>query len=203
MFPLQLVLFPNATLPLHIFEERYKEMIGRAIAAQAEFGVVQAGERGIVNTGCTAVVERVLRRDADGQLDILVVGRRRFEILVLNDEEPFLRGAVDYFDDDEFGPVPPETLRLAIERYQELREIKGDEIAEPDLTASQLSFRLAQPIPDLDFRQLLLATRSEAERMKQVAEFLSGYVSKERAIAHMRETAPRNGHGKWPGGIEK
>jgi hypothetical protein len=61
-----------------------------------------------------------------------------------------------------------------------------------------LSFRLAQPVADLEFRQLLLATRSEADRMKQVADYLQSYVSRERAVLHMRSAAPRNGHGKWP-----
>ncbi len=198
LFPLQVVLFPGAPLPLHIFEERYKEMIGEAIANGKEFGVVQAGERGIVNTGCTATVERVIQRYPDGRLDILVMGRRRFEILGLDDEKPYLRGSVDYYDDDEFEPVPEDTQRRALEGFQGLKELKGGEIEDPAPGHPRLSFQLAQPVQDLDFRQLLLATRSEAERMKQVADFLAGYVTRERAVAHTREMAPRNGHSKWP-----
>ena len=56
LFPLEVVLFPRTALPLHIFEERYKEMIGEAIAARSEFGVVLTREKGIVNVGCTATV---------------------------------------------------------------------------------------------------------------------------------------------------
>lgn len=201
LFPLQLVLFPKTTLPLHVFEERYKEMIGEAIAEGREFGVVQAGERGIVNTGCTATVQSVLKTYPDGRMDILAVGRRRFEIFGLNDEKPYLRGTVDFFDDEDFDPVPPETQKKALDVFEDLRELKSGEIEPPDAKDPQLSFQLAQPVPDLDFRQLLLATRSEAERMKQVADFLSSYVPKERAVSHMRETAPRNGHGKWPAGF--
>jgi Lon protease-like protein len=57
LFPLQVVVFPRTPLPLHIFEERYKEMIGEAIRDESEFGVVLAKNEGIVNAGCTVVVE--------------------------------------------------------------------------------------------------------------------------------------------------
>src|SRR5438046_6307691 len=104
LFPLHVVLFPGEQLPLHIFEERYKEMIGEALREHTEFGVVLASEKGIVNTGCTATVDQVLREYPDGRMDILTRGRRRFEILLLNDERTFLRGAVEFFDDDEPEP---------------------------------------------------------------------------------------------------
>src|SRR6185312_12382338 len=97
LFPLPLVLFPGARLPIHVFEDRYKEMIGEVLREGREFGVVQAGEKGIVNTGCTAAVDRVLKQYPDGRMDVLTVGRRRFEIILLNDERPYLRGAVDFF----------------------------------------------------------------------------------------------------------
>src|SRR5579863_4465739 len=125
LFPLQVVLLPEAELPLHIFEERYKEMIQEAIRGQLEFGVVLANEKGIVNTGCTASIHKVLREYPDGRLDILAVGRRRFEILRLNDERSFLRGAVEFFDDEEAPPPPPETRQQAIAAYNELRSLSS------------------------------------------------------------------------------
>jgi Lon protease-like protein len=93
LFPLQVVLLPGTQLPLHIFEDRYKQMIGEVLRDKLEFGVVLASEKGLVNTGCTASVDRVLKEYADGRLDILTRGRRRFEILLLNDERTFLRGS--------------------------------------------------------------------------------------------------------------
>ena len=68
LFPLQVVLLPDAELPLHIFEDRYKEMIAEVLRDKIEFGVVLANNRGIVNTGCTATIERVLAWD-DGHHD--------------------------------------------------------------------------------------------------------------------------------------
>src|SRR5580704_9048406 len=176
LFPLGLVLFPRTPLPLHIFEDRYKEMMRDVLDSKAEFGVVLAGEKGIVNMGCTAVVDSVLKRYPDGRMDVLAVGRRRFEILGLDDEKPYLRGQVEFFDDEEFEPSAPETQRRALEGYNSLIELEKPEGAtSPELNDPQLSFQLAQVVPDVDFRQVLLSTRSESERMKRLADFLPGY----------------------------
>ena len=100
LFPLPLVLLPRTPLALHIFEDRYKEMIGEAIRDRTEFGVVLARDREVLNTGCTAVVDRVLQTYDDGRMDILAGGRRRFEIVSLDQERAFLRGDVEFFDDE-------------------------------------------------------------------------------------------------------
>src|SRR5215467_12555371 len=78
LFPLQVVLLPGTELPLHIFEDRYKEMIGEVIRDRLEFGVVLASDKGIVNTGCTATIDKLLREYPDGRMDILAHGLRRF-----------------------------------------------------------------------------------------------------------------------------
>ena len=208
MFPLQVVLFPDAELPLHIFEDRYKEMIAEVLRDKIEFGVVLANERGIVNTGCTATVERVLREYPDGRLDILTVGRRRFEIERVNEERSFLRGEVDYFDDDvdndvdNDGALPEDESRArAIAGYNELRALSAESpLPNSETFDPQLSFRLARPIQDLGLRQALLTARSEAERLRQLAEFLPAFLIRQRRIERVKQVAPRNGHGgKAPG----
>lgn len=201
LFPLQAVLFPRTALPLHIFEDRYKEMMQEVLRGSREFGVVQAGEKGIVDTGCTAVIERVLKEYPDGRMDLLTVGRRRFEILRLNDERPFLRSAVDFFDDEDSFPAPEEIQRRVLERFEELRGFANETGAEPELDDPQLSFQIAQLVPDLEFRQQMLATRSEADRMEQLAEYLESYIPKQRQTMQARAAAPRNGHSKWPPGM--
>src|SRR5579871_5370478 len=115
LFPLQVVLFPRTPLPLHIFEERYKQMIADVQKGHTEFGVVLAGEKGIVNTGCTATVEKVVKEYPDGRMDLVTLGRRRFEIMMLNDEKPYLRGVVEFFDDEESGPIPPDVRKRVME----------------------------------------------------------------------------------------
>src|SRR5579871_4108319 len=188
LFPLQVVLFPRTPLPLHIFEERYKQMIADVQRGHTEFGVVLAGEKGIVNTGCTATVEKILKKYPDGRMDLISLGRRRFEIILLNDEKPYLRGAVEYFDDEGTDPIPPEVRKRVIDSYNDLRAIEhSEQIHEPELSDPQISFQLAQAVPDLDFRQILLATRSEADRMRRLAEFFPNYGAKRREIQHVRE----------------
>jgi Lon protease-like protein len=199
LFPLQVVLFPGSELPLHIFEDRYREMIAEVLRDKLEFGVVLASEKGIVNTGCTATVDKVLKEYADGRMDILTRGRRRFEILMLNEERTFLRGAVDFFDDDKTDPAAEDMRSRAMESFQALLALSKDDApamgSAPGADDPQLSFRLAQAVPDLGFRQALLAMRSEADRMRQLVDFLPNYVSKQKQIRHIKDLAPRNGHG--------
>src|SRR5579875_43374 len=150
LFPLQTVLLPGAELPLHIFEDRYKEMIGEVLRERLEFGVVLANEKGIVNTGCTATVDKVLRQYPDGRLDILTRGRRRFEIVRLNEERPYLRGAVEFFDDEESRPAPEELQRRAIDSYNQLQALSSSRPLDNEEAANpRLSFKLAAPVPDL------------------------------------------------------
>lgn len=202
LFPLQVVLFPKTALPLHIFEERYKQMIADVQRSRSEFGVVLAGEKGIVNTGCTATVEKVLKTYPDGRMDLITVGRRRFEIILLNDEKPYLRGAVEYFDDESNDPLAPEVRSRVIDSYNDLRALEDSEpVHESELSDAQLSFQLAQIVPDLDFRQILLATRSETDRMRRLAEFFPNYNSRQRLIQQARRLAPTNGHVKGSVGV--
>ncbi len=195
LFPLQVVVFPRTQLPLHIFEERYKEMVGEAIRDHSEFGIVLVKEEGILNAGCTVVVDKVLKSHPDGRMDILTRGIRRFEIVMLNQEKPYLRGEVAYFDDDEPDPAPTDVRTEALRLYRSWMEFEEKSPNEAVLSDAQLSFQLAQGIEDLDFLHFLLRTRSETLRLKKVAEFLSEYVPRQRMTASMKKLAPLNGHG--------
>ena len=202
LFPLNVVVFPRTRLPLHIFEERYKEMVGNAIRDDSEFGIVLAKQDGIVNAGCTVAVEKVLEMYPDGRMDILTVGRRRFQITALNEEKSYLQGEVTYFDDEDFAPTPADVREEALTRYETLGALRGaDDRAEPDLEDPQLSFQLAQSVPDLDFLSALLRQRSETARLKQLSAFLAEYVPKQRTIERMKSLAPTNGFGGKPAGL--
>ena len=195
LFPLEMVLLPGAPLPLHIFEDRYKEMIGEAVRNKTEFGVVQAGEKGILNIGCTATVEQVVNRYPDGRMDVLTLGRRRFEIILLDQQKSFLRAAVTFFDDEESETIPSDLRAMVVAGFRVLQteEESPEELPEPD--DPRLSFAVARLIPDPHFRQLMLAMRSETERLKHLAEYLPEHVAKVKRTAHVKRVAPRNGHG--------
>jgi len=202
LFPLNVVVFPRTRLPLHIFEERYKEMVGDAIRDDSEFGIVLAKQDGIVNAGCTVAIDKVLEMYPDGRMDILTIGKRRFEIRALNEEKPYLQGEVSFFDDEDFAPAPPDVRQEALERYKALDTLPGSaERQEPDLDDPQLSFQLAQSVPDLDFLSALLRQRSETTRLKTLSAFLADYVPKQRTIERMKSLAPTNGFGGKPAGL--
>lgn len=196
LFPLNVVLFPRSPLPLHIFEDRYKEMIGDVVKNHTEFGVVLAREQGIVNVGCTATVEKIYKRYPDGRMDIGTLGRRRFELLLLNEEKSYLRGPVQFFDDTEEERTPLSLRRQALEAFDALCALGGpDPAPRPDPDDPQLSFQVARPVADLDFRQTLLGMRSEGERLRRVVEFLGEYVPRQRYVGHIKSVAPTNGKG--------
>jgi Lon protease-like protein len=202
LFPLRVVVFPRTPLPLHIFEDRYKEMVGNAIRDNSEFGVVLVKDNGIVNAGCTVMVEKVLETYPDGRMDILTRGQRRFEIVGLNEEKDYLQGEVSFFDDDDFAPAPAELRDQALSNYQALSSLDvSTEHREPDLKDRQLSFQLAQALPDLDFLNALLRHRSETGRLKQLNHYLTEFVPRQRTIKRMTELAPTNGFGGKPAGI--
>ncbi|MDQ2777467.1 MAG: LON peptidase substrate-binding domain-containing protein [Acidobacteriota bacterium] len=197
LFPLSIVLLPGTPLPLHIFEDRYKQMMSDVITDSSEFGVVLVKEDGIVNIGCTATVDRVLQRYPDGRMDLIAVGQRRFRIVSLDQEQQYLRAEVEYFNDDESGDVPPGLRQTAITAYEKLRAIDSPNvIVEPHLEAAQLSFQLAQFISDLDKRQSILVLRSETERLQFLIDVLPDYIVQRELTAAARRLAPRNGHAK-------
>ena len=200
LFPLRVVVFPRTPLPLHIFEERYKEMVGEAIRAGSEFGIVLAKEEGIVNAGCTVKVGEVLKKYEDGRMDILTRGSRRFEILGINEEKSYLRGEVEFFDDDDPGPAPADLQEKALVQYRGVLETGELRDTEPALNDPQLSFQLAQAVQDLDFLSALLRNRSEPQRLKQLTDYLARMAPRLRASSRMRKLAPLNGHSTAPSG---
>jgi Lon protease-like protein len=177
-------------------------MIGQAIRDESEFGIVLAKNEGIVNAGCTVIVEKVLQMYSDGRMDVLTRGRQRFEILSLNEEKDYLQGEVNFFDDDDFSSPPDELRDEALTRFKELNALgAAKEDVEPNLADPQLSFQLAQAVPDLDFLSALLRQRSESRRLKQLSDFLAEFIPRQRTIERMKELAPTNGFGRKPAGL--
>jgi Lon protease-like protein len=202
LFPLQVVVFPRVHLPLHIFEDRYKEMAGDAIRDGSEFGIVLAKEDGILSSGCTVKVEKVLEMYPDGRMDILTRGQRRFEIVSLNEEKDYLQAEVAYFDDDDLAPVAAELRDQALANYRALSHLASARgHSDPDLEDRQVSFQVAQAVPDLEFLSTILRDRSESARLRQFNQFVAEYLPRQRSIERMKDLAPTNGHGTKPAGL--
>jgi len=174
-------------------------MVGHAIRDESEFGIVLAKEEGIVNAGCTVKVEKVMQRYPDGRMDVLTIGQRRFEIHRLNEEKEYLQAEVTYFDDEETEAPPAELRELAVTNYRELNELESARShGEPDFADPQLSFQIAQAVPDLDFLSALLRQRSETVRLKEINHYLGTFLPRQRSLERMKELAPRNGFGHKP-----
>ena len=176
-------------------------MVGEAAASKTEFGIVLAKDGGIVNSGCTVVVESVLQKYPDGRFDVLTRGQRRFIIQSIDQEKAYLRGEVEYFADEEDQPAPAELRRKAVAAHRAMLQALNEEGAESKQVKplsendALLSFHLAEDVDDLDFRNMLQRSRSETERLGAFIEFTNKYVERKQYAAKMKRTAPMNGHG--------
>jgi Lon protease-like protein len=204
LFPLEIVLLPEEPLPLHIFEDRYKTMIGECLQARAagkgqqEFGVVLLKGQAVSAVGCTARIVNLTRQYEDGRMDILTVGKRRFEILLTNEEKPYLQATVDYFEDE--GPDAPSdaAAELAIERFREAMRMLRHAAEMPvhlPRPYRYLSFRLAAALPlSLEFKQQLLTLRNEAERLTLVQRATETLMEQFEQVQESQEKAGGNGN---------
>ena len=205
LFPLQVVLLPQELLPLHIFEERYKEMVGECLEAKnagagnQEFAILQVQGAEVRTVGCTARIVNVTRKYADGRMDILTVGNRRIEVLYTNEEKSYLRGGVEFFDDDSGCDTPGEDdSRRAIELFREtvqvLRGSRDIPVHVPP-PFRHLSFRIAGSLPlGLDFKQELLTLRDEPKRLEHVVEAMHQIIERTGRVEDARRKAGGNGH---------
>ncbi len=177
LFPLQIVLFPGSSVPLHIFEERYKTLIGECIAEKKEFGVNLIHENEFLKVGCAARVSTVLHRYEDGRMDIVVQGTRRYRLeRSVEGRAPYLLGHVRFLatTGEEVNKVlAADTIML----YNEfVSKVYRDQVARVDVHACDegLSFRLAQKAGmDLLRRQKLLESESENDRLEMLNAYLT------------------------------
>jgi Lon protease-like protein len=199
LFPLDVVLFPGTALPLHIFEERYREMVGECLKEDKPFGVVRADGEKMAIVGCTTKIVRVVERYSDGRLDILCEGMRRFEIEGLDESRKFLQADVEFFEDEGAGSTRPDREDCAALHFATL-QMAGIELPPMHLDLNApVAFQLADALPsDLAFKQQLLATRSDAERTTRLREFYNEVLPRlqlGKDDAARAGRAPRAGHG--------
>ena len=144
------------------------------------------------------MVERVTKRHDDGRFDIDMRGRQRFQALELNTSLPYLQGRVEYYDDAERGAVDREQVEQIESLARKLVVLIG--VSEPDpvdLSLPQPSFHIAHALPlDLDFKQRLLARRSEKERLDDLLGGLSELIEHVESTQLNRPLASTNGHAR-------
>ncbi len=197
LFPLAVVLFPGTQLPLHIFEERYRLMIGEAIDRHSEFGVILQTGGKLESIGCTAMVERVTQRHDDGRFDVETRGRQRFKTVSLDESLPYLQARVEYFKDTSQAAADSESLQLALDLANHVAAMLQIEPLKADASVPQPSFHLAHALPlEVSFKQSLLARKSETERLADLAEYLPKVIERLELAQRVRRQAGTNGRGR-------
>ncbi len=200
LFPLELVLLPTERVPLHIFEPRYKELIGECVAEGREFGLVLADADGLREIGTRAGVIRVAQVSETGEMDIVVEGRERFRLVGLTEGRSFQTGEVEPVA-DEIDPPESGIVERALMLFRRLVELAEAEVDEPDTGSELFSFEVAARVdfgPEL--KQELLELRSERERLTRLAELLEHAAEALAAERDVRERASGNGKVTPPGG---
>jgi Lon protease-like protein len=194
LFPLGMVLLPTERVPLHIFEDRYKELIGECLERAEEFGVVLADDDGIRDVGTRAAVVAVLEEFDDGRLNVVVEGRERFRIVGLTDGRTFRTADVEPLDDLEPEP-DDDAVATAVASLRRVAELAGSEAEGIDPVTPVPSFELAARVElEPQLKQGLLESRSEPERLQRLAGLLDGAAEALRTRAERAKIASGNGH---------
>jgi len=201
IFELPVVLLPGELLPLHIFEERYKRMVGRSLDGGEPFGIVLRDEHGAARrVGCTAQVTDVVERFEDGRMNIVVAGELPFRVLDRADAPEYPVGEVEMIDlAAEPDPADAEAADAARSAFAELlKQVAEEPETVPELAghgAYELAARIELPA---DTKQRLLELRSEDERMRLLRRALVTAAEAVRRAQRIAETA--KGNGSYPGG---
>ena len=196
LFPLGLVLLPHEVVPLHIFEERYKTMIGECLACGGEFGVVWLAGAGLREVGCAAAIARVLERADDGRLNILAEGTAPFRLLRRRDELAYPAGDVELLR-DEHAPVDAELARATRERYADVVARATDDRPEAAEIGELGAYRMAATLDfELEAKQDLLELRQERERLRRVRDLLDDTLGRLEYAEAAEELARNNGRAR-------
>ncbi len=173
LFPLGLVLLPTEQVPLHIFEPRYRELIGESLEREFPFGVVYADEAGLRQIGTLATVTEVVERFEDGRLNILVEGGARFRLLELTAGRAFVTGRIELVD-DQHDPADPADIERALTLFSRLVELTSSDVEPPAAETRELSFAIAGRFDfSPEIKQELLDESSERVRLVRLCELLT------------------------------
>ena len=191
IFELPVVILPGELLPLHIFEERYKRMIGHCLDNAEPFGIVFRDEGGNAHRiGCMARVTEVVERFDDGRMNVVVAGEQPFKVLERFEAGDFPAGEVEPIDaSDDPGEEDPEAASVAREAFAELvKRVSGEPPDAGELEAEN-SYGIAARVElPPDTKQALLELRSEPDRMRMLGNALRALVA---ALARSRDIAER------------
>jgi Lon protease-like protein len=198
LFPLGLVLLPGESVPLHIFEERYKLMVGECLTEESEFGIIWLADDGLREVGCSARITRVLERFDDGRLNILVEGTTPFRLERRIGDLPYPAGDVELLEDE--SDADDAALDRTRSAYADLVERVTDARPDAEALAQLDAYGMAATLEIAPAaKQALLELRSEAARLEQLEALFAEALKRIETAARVAEQASGNGHLR-PGG---
>jgi Lon protease-like protein len=193
LFPLGIVALPSESVPLHVFEARYRTMIEQCLRSEQEFGIVWLSHEELKPVGCACAIEQVIERHDDGRLTILARGTRAFKLLSRRDDLPYPAGMVEFLRESE-EEQDAEVSRAAHELYAELLEQATDRsIAEQELDAMG-SYDMAATVDfGTDTKQELLELRSENARLRLLTRLFRAAIKQVEMVERAQARAHSNG----------
>ena len=197
LFPLGLVLYPNERLPLHIFEERYKDLTHYCLENDEPFGIVYSEDAEIAQMGSTARIKEVVNRYDDGRMDIMVEGEQRFRLNQMYEKESYITADVELIEDED-TEVDLSLKERVITQHMKLLELAGRTVR-PSLyeNVEFLSFVLAQNAGlDTPQKQELLELNSENDRIKYLIRHFEELIPRIEQREDVRRRVRSNGHFK-------
>jgi Lon protease-like protein len=193
LFPLGIVALPHELVPLHIFEERYRTMIGECMEQEKEFGIVWAGDDGVRPVGCAMEITELLERTEDGRMNILTRGTRPFRIIDERHDLAYPAGTVEFLaDKDERADA--KTVAAAHEAYGSLVEQATDRTPEADELRAMTAYHMAATVDfGVEAKQGLLDLRSENARLRLVTRLFRAATRRLDFIERAQARARSNG----------
>jgi Lon protease-like protein len=193
LFPLGIVALPTESVPLHIFEDRYRTMIEECLEHKKEFGIVWMAEEELKPIGCACEIDRVLERLEDGRMNIMARGTRPFRLVARQDDLPYPAGVVEFLQEHP-EEADPEAIHTARELYAELvnqatdRELSAEELQALD------AYRMAATVEfGADAKQELLELRSETARMRLLTMLFRAAIKRMELVERAQARARSNG----------
>ena len=198
LFPLGIVALPSESVPLHIFEDRYRRMIDQCLegepgSLERQFGIIWLSDEELKQVGCACEVEEVLERMDDGRMNILARGTQPFRLIERQDDLAYPAGVVEFLADADEEPDADAAVS-ARELYAELVKQATDRtIEEPELEQMD-AYRIAATVEfATDAKQELLELRTESARLRLLSVLLRDALERLELVERAQARARSNG----------
>ena len=193
LFPLGIVALPHEFVPLHIFEPRYRTMIGECLERESEFGIVWEDEEERKQIGCACEITEVLEHMDDGRMNIVTRGTRPFRLVASQDDLPYPAGTIEFLRDEEEEP-DKSVAASARGAYAELVHQATDQRLNDEELQGMDAYAMAATVDfGLDAKQGLLDLRSENARLRLVLRLFRAATKRLDFIERAQARARSNG----------